>query len=269
MRPSIIILLLTLSLAGCLDQRAWFQKFIPKDEDSFARRFIEAIQLGQYDTTDTMIDSSVKAEFTRNNLEQMQKYLNRGSPLAIETVGVNTVVEGNRTRSYLTYQIQFPESWMLGEMVVDKVDGNLSVLGAHFKTIPASLSEINGFTFKNKSLGHYIYFVFQLLLLLFIIYVVIIVIKSKIKRRWLWAIVTLIGICQLSMNWSTGDVYFQPINIRIPIVGANKAGLYAPWILYCNIPIGAIIFLVRRRKLRSNNIQRIVGSDMEDPLSSS
>lgn len=265
-RRQIIIFGLVVLFAGC-DTHAWLQQFVPKEEDSFARGFIDWIRQGQYAASEEMVDPNVRPEFTRDAFEQMRLFLNRGDPLSVETVGYQKLAQDIGYRSSLTYQIQFSDSWILGEVVIEKTDSKLSVLGIHFEPLAASLAKSNGFTFENKSPGHVAFLVVQLLLIGFSICVAVLAWKSNIKRKWLWIIVTLVGIVQVNLNWTSGELDFRIIDVRIPVASAMKMGPYAPWILSFELPMGAILFLVKRKRLEQNYYPRIEESGADIPPS--
>jgi hypothetical protein len=84
---------------------------------------------------------------------------------------------------------------------------------------------------------------------LFSLYVFLLCIKTRMgKKKWLWLIFIVLGIGKLGVNWTTGQVLFTPLAIQLPPAGAN-AQLYGPWLVYVSIPLGAIIFLIMRKKL--------------------
>lgn len=250
----LIIVTSALLLAGCGGYKEWLQKFVPNDEDAFARRFIELVRVGRIDDAANMLDSGVRTADTPDGLAQIQQILNQGEPVNIEVVGINWVMQEGRTRSYLTYQIQFPKSWALASVIVDKAGSELFLLGIQLNPLEASLGEINAFTLTGKSLLHYLFLAIVIFIPLFLIYTVVLIIRSNVRRKWLWILFVFLGICQFSLNWTTGEFGFQPIYFHVPSVGLYRPGLYAPWFLFASLPIGAIIFLIKRKKLESRHL---------------
>jgi hypothetical protein len=39
------------------------------------------------------------------------------------------------------------------------------------------------------------------------------------KRKWLWSVISLLGVGQLSINWITGQSGFTPIPVLLPVAG--------------------------------------------------
>jgi len=118
-----------------------------------------------------------------------------------------------------------------------------------------SLKEINKFTFIGKSIRHYIVFGLALAIPIFILYVLVLCIRTPIvKRKWLWLLFVALGFVQLSLNWSDGSYSIQPISVALLGSGFFIAGPYAPVILNVAFPLGAVIFLFRRRSLLAPDV---------------
>ena len=73
--------------------------------------------------------------------------------------------------------------------------------------------------------------------------------RSQIRRRWLWILISLLGAPVTTMNWATGQVRTQALRIQLVNVGVVRPGANAPWFLSVAFPLGAFLFLSRRRKL--------------------
>src|SRR5436305_2927483 len=73
--------------------------------------------------------------------------------------------------------------------------------------------------------------------------------RSQIRRRWLWILISLLGTPVTTMNWATGQVRTQTLRIQLFNVAVLKPGPHAPWFLSVAFPLGAFLFLSRRKKL--------------------
>ncbi len=76
------------------------------------------------------------------------------------------------------------------------------------------------------------------------------------KRKWVWAIVSLVGIPVFVMNWSTG-AWTTVLSLGLINTGVTK-GLSPvdPWVIKFQLPLGAIVTLLqllRRRATRDQN----------------
>ena len=117
-----------------------------------------------------------------------------------------------------------------------------------------SLEEANRFTFEGKGPIHYIVFALTVAVPLFIVYALVLCFKTPIARRkWLWLLFVALGFFQLTLNWTDGAFGIQPISFALLGAGFVRAGPYMPFIFNVTIPIGAIVFLARRRSLAARS----------------
>jgi hypothetical protein len=66
--------------------------------------------------------------------------------------------------------------------------------------------------------------------------------------EWLWMIFILIGIGRFPVNWTTGQWTFSPFYFLL--FGAGSfAQPYSAWLVSVAVPLGAILFLFRRKRL--------------------
>ena len=73
--------------------------------------------------------------------------------------------------------------------------------------------------------------------------------RSRIRRRWLWILISLLGAPVTTMNWATGQLRTQTLRIQLVNVGVVRPGPNAPWFLSVAFPLGAFLFVSRRKKL--------------------
>jgi hypothetical protein len=98
------------------------------------------------------------------------------------------------------------------------------------------------------------------------------------RRKWLWIIFILIGFGKLSLNWTTGQILFNPLSFYVQLfsVAVIKHGPYAPWIFSISIPLGAIIFFLKKilivtepASTEQGNAQSTLLTDIPDESSQS
>ncbi len=251
-----VLVVIGLLLAGC-DQKALLQKFVPKDDDAFARRFLDAVRAGDYSVADQMLDASLRGEKSASGFHDLNGVLAHGEPISVEVIGsnvfTNASTQGTTRTTNLSYQIHFPDSWAAGNVVVGHPSGAMSVLGSHFQPIPDSLESLNRFTFAGKSFVHYLVFAACIAVPAFILVTLVVCIRSRIRRKWLWIIFILLGFVQFRFDWSSGQFAVQLISFALFGASFFRTSPYAPWILGFAIPVGAILFLLLRRRLLIDN----------------
>jgi hypothetical protein len=253
---SALIAAISLLFLGCFNEKAMIQKFAPKDDDEFARHFIDLIRQARYEEADPMLDPTVAAQARATGLSQLHGVVDHGDPIAVELVGANVGFfkpwDGlaSKRKSNLTYQLQFQNAWAVAAFVVETGPTGRHISGANFQPVGDSLQALNRFTFKNKSAAHYLFFFACILIPLFIIATIVVCFQSRVRRRWLWVIFILLGIMQFQLNWTTGQTAVQPISVLMLGASFFRASSYAPIVFSFGIPVGAIIFLALRPWLR-------------------
>jgi hypothetical protein len=262
-----------LMLSGCLNEKALIQKFAPKEDDEFARHFIDLIRQGRYEEANPMLDAAVAAKAGTTAFSQLHQVVDHGDPIAVELVGANIGFfkpwdgSNSKRQSNLTYQLQFQNAWALAAFVIETDPTGQHISGANFQPLTDSLQVLNRFTFQNKSAIHYLFFFACILIPLFIVAVIVLCFRSRVRRRWLWIIFILFGIMQFQLNWTTGQFVLRPISVMLLGASFFRASSYAPIVLSFGIPIGAMIFLVVRRRLRRKDEPPPVTTATASPLS--
>ena len=249
LRMFVILLCSLIPVIGCGDPQALFDKFAPKEADRFARGYIELVRGKNFDQAIELLDEQVRNQPVRSQIEEVAKFLDKGNPTSVELVGFNVFKNPKETQNNLTYQLQFTDSWLLASVVVREMGDKQYILGFHVNPIPSSLKEMNAFTLNSKTLLHYGVLGLTIAIPIFIAYTLILCARTRIKRKWLWIIFILLGIGTLSINWTTGELRFQLISFLLLGAGVFKPGLYGPWSLSIAFPLGAVLFLFKRRRL--------------------
>ena len=251
----IIIPAITILLSGCNPNeymRNMMDRMAPDEDEALAHEYLDALRSRDFDTATRLLDPQFNQPGIESNLTVVADVLDKGDVLSLELVGCNVFSTPQKRRSNLTYQYQFADGWVLAALTIDTVDDHQQVFGINVNPTPKSLGELNAFTFKDKSLKHYFMLVASIGIPLFILFVLVICIRTKVrKKKWLWIIFILLGLGKLGLNWSTGQILFNPFSFYFQLLGSGivKQGLYAPWIITISLPLGAILFLIRKDKL--------------------
>lgn len=239
-------------LAGC-DQQAMFEKFIKK-ESAIAKTILSQLSAKDYGAVEKQLDPSIKNASVQAALEQMAAMFPPGEPASINTVGANTSTLNGITTYNLTFEHEYSNAWLLTNVVLQRRNAQVTVLGLHVNPMKQSLKELNRFTFAGKGILHYIVFALAIAIPLFIVFTLVLCFKTPIaKRKWLWLLFVALGFVQLSLNWTDGTYGIQPISFALLGAGFFSAGPYAPIVFNIAFPLGAVIFLFKRRSLGATN----------------
>jgi hypothetical protein len=234
-------------LSGC-DQATLMKKMTPQEDEAITRRYVDDLRQNRFDQIEQDLDPGLKDSNMHGTLASMAAMFPALEPVSTKVVGFRSFL-GNVRRTEITLEYEFPQKWLLAEVVMQKSGGVTTIVGLHVTPIADSLENLNRFTLVGKGATQYAILSLAVLAPLFSLYVFVLCIKTRIgKKKWLWLIFIVLGIGKLVVNWTTGQVFFTPLAIQVPAAGAN-AQLYGPWLVYVSIPLGALIFLIMRKRL--------------------
>ena len=134
--------------------------------------------------------------------------------------------------------------------MVTTIEGETrKIAGAHFDSIPDSLEKLNELNLMNSSLIGLLVLLCVIAVPLFSLYVLVLCIRTPLKRKWPWILFILLGVMTLRLNWSTGGMSFQLLGVQLLGASFFRSGLVGPWIFGVSFPLGAVLFLIKRRRL--------------------
>lgn len=253
LKPFLVLAGLLALLSGC-DQQAMFEKFIPKEESAIAKKVLSQLAAKDYGAVEKQFDPSIKNTSVQAVLEQMAALLPSEEPKSINTVGASTSSVNDVTTYNLTFEYEYSHAWLLANVVLQRHDAQITVLGLHVNLMKQSLLELNRFAFAGKGVLHYVVFILAIAIPIFIVFALVLCFRTPIaKRKWLWLLFVACGFVQFSLNWTDGSYGIQPISFALLGAGFYSAGPYAPIILNIAFPLGAIVFLFKRRSLGTIN----------------
>jgi hypothetical protein len=243
-----LALLLMLALLGC-DRSSMMEKMIPEQDVSVATHYAEAIRRGEYETVEQNADPSIAGPDLDSTLANLTAIFPGPSeePTSIKPVAMSFSRKANAAmNTSITLEYEFPEEWVLAEVTTQKVDGRITITGIHVQAIPESIESLNGFTFVNRGVSQYAMLILAIAAPLLVLYAFVLCFKARLGRsKWLWLVFILVGVGKLTVNWTTGQLFFTPLAIQLIPSGIYALG-YAPWMIYISLPIGAIAFLFYR-----------------------
>jgi hypothetical protein len=245
---SIAIIYLML-LVGC-DKATLMKKWTPPEDEAAARGYVDLLRHQKFDQIEGSLDRSISGPSMRDTLSTMAGMFPAQEPMSIKVVGATVLRSTDSTTTSITVEYEFPDNeWVLANVVMKKSAGITSIVGFHVKPTSDSQEYLNRFTFTGKGSSQYIFLLLSLLSIAFSVYVCVLCAGTKIRKgKWLWLIATLIGVGRFGVDWTTGQVFMNPIWVQIPPAGAS-APLYGAWFVYTALPLGAILFLSFRKDI--------------------
>ena len=236
-------------LFGC-DQATLMKKFTPPEDESTARSYFDQLRTGNFDQIASDLDTSLADSNVRDKLSEMASIIPAETPISVKVVGAHIFRGKEGSTTSITLEYQFPSKWLLVEVTTRKDGGVSTIVGFHVAPESDSLENLNRFTLVGKSAIQYLILTLAIGSLAFSFYVLVLCIRTKdVNRKWLWMLFILAGVEKVAVNWNTGQMTFGFLAINVPSATASH-DLYGPWTIGVCLPLGAILFLHRQRKLK-------------------
>lgn len=240
-------------LAGCDSTQDIIESFAGETLD-IAKERINEFRTGDREELLSILTPELGEKLNTENVEKIRSYFPEAEAEAINLVTYKYTLissEGaGQGSSEVLLQYAYQDYWLLvGTVLVPDIDGTLLIAGLHVEPLRANLRDIHAFTFSGKSILHYLVYEMFVIVPLFIIATLFFCWRTPIPRRkWLWIIFIIFGLTSISFNWTSGQYSFVPLGFVLFGSAFFRGSLYTPLILQTSIPVGAILFWIRRRK---------------------
>jgi hypothetical protein len=234
-----------LMLSGC-GLQGWMNAVIPQKEAAIGQGYIDDIRHQNFAPIEATFDPAYKGEGLRSGLQKMAGFFPKDDAKSVKTVGSNTVTFNGQTTYNFTYEYEFPHAWVLGHIYYKRSGNDIVIERMDVYPLRASLEEINAFTLRGKTPFQIGFLALAAFLAIFTIGTAIIAIRTPIpKRKWLWVVFTLLGFVQISLNWTTDELNYNPISFLLLSAGFVQQ-FYGPLLIQIAFPLGAVIFWLKR-----------------------
>lgn len=242
------LLLIVASVAAC-SQTQMLDRVSTAQERAVAERAIQGIQRADATDLDGIVDAGLRQEL-RSAIPALQQQLADNGTLKLVDARFETQFGQPSVRTTeLTYSVDSPDEHS-AVLVVLRTIGNEKpvVIGMHAQQLKEQVGWYSGFGLFGKSVAHYLMLATVAAALIVTVASVIRVWRSgRFKRRWIWTIGCLIGVGQLSIDWATGQLSFNPIFLKLLSASVMKPSLFASWFVAVGLPIVALYVLMARR----------------------
>lgn len=234
-------------LCGC-DQKKLMESLVPKEDISVAQQYMEFLRTHNFQAIKNDLDPSLLNDPSLDeDMAHTASFLPEDEPLSSKVVGFHVQKSAEGTDRHVTLEYHFPDRRILANVATRTSPSGLAVIGLEVNVLPDSLENIHRFTFSNKPPVCYAVLPFLLLIPLLIFYTLVKCILDKPRRRWLWVLFIIFGIGSLSVNWTTTEPSFDLLSFQLFGAGVFSE-LYGPWVFSVSLPVGAVVYLLYRRK---------------------
>lgn len=245
----LIVVVLMLALAGCNSQ-ALVDRLAPKEDVAFAERYFAALSSGDQEEVDKSMDPALLTAENRARLDGLVALIPPGSPRSTRLIASNVfVAKGDRTVS-LSFEYEYESSWLVWNAVLfHPGDAATWVRGIHLQPNAESQVAVNAFRLRGKSAVHWAVLTVVVACPIFVLWSLVVAARTPIaEKKWLWLMFIAVGLVRLSFNWTTGQWGVMLFGVQLLGSGFFTAGPAAPVLLQTSLPIGAIVFWVKRKR---------------------
>jgi hypothetical protein len=221
----------------------------PGDALDFAKSYIALFRARDFAEIEKRTAPSSANQQFRTNIEKMAAMVPNEDPKNITVIGWNKfMTDGKLVSVRASFEYEFSSTWLVVTITLAKKGDGFLVAGANFTPHKDSLQNLTKFTLSNKPLGSYLFLIYAAALPFFMIFAAILAIQTPIpKWKWLWVAFTLFGFFQTTLNWTTGEFAVKFLSFQF-LGSGYAADTYSPVLITASLPLGAIIFLQRRRQ---------------------
>jgi hypothetical protein len=250
-------------IASCNEERL-MRWTTPRESVATAQGYVDLLRQNQLGQIERDLNENITGPDTHASLIKMASLLPQETPRSIKVAGFHIYRNSISTTRDTMLEYEFSKEWILVELVMETSNGATSISGFHVTVIDDSLEHRNRFTLLGKGSRQYIVLLLGAVSLLISGWAVVLCARTKIeKHKWLWVILTLLGVGKLSVDWTTGETLSSLISVQVPTLSAFAA-LYGAWVVSAAFPLGGIIFLILlRRRYFEPKPQVVVVEPME------
>jgi hypothetical protein len=244
-----LALVLSLASLAC-DQRSAFEAMVPKDDAAFAIETLAYLQRGHFPAAENRISEQARTPALRSQMERLAAVLGTQAAQDVHVIGFSSnTVNGATTYTNVVLEYRFAQRWLVVTVAMHRSGAVRAIDGVQARPTTGPQEFLNRFTLAGKTVGHYVVLVWTIVTPVLIGATLLLLLRTPVPRlKWLWALFVAVGVGQLSLDWTTGDIRLVPLQATLFGSGFLKAGPYSPVVLLTSLPVGAIVFLLLRRR---------------------
>lgn len=246
-------------------------------EDNVTQTFSKVLNIVSQGDSDALSEAAIP-EFSM--IENYQEIISQVLSATGDPRGATLIYAENRKSDrtpdaidiyYAIYEYKNGDNFDILELALQDVDGKCCYLRhINIKKNKYRSETYHNFNSHEFSLKRLLFITLMVGTVLSILFAIVMIIKDKdLKYKWLWVIFAILGTYGLTFNWTTEDIAPNFISmqngggvrfsfIKFNLLGGSftRLGLFQPWIFDWGFPLGAAVYLVRRRvQRRKGNLE--------------
>lgn len=240
-----LILIFAISLVSCDDNEELKEK---------TEIMVNALINNNFDKAFNMVSGITTKENFQPTFTELSNYVDGVKSYELKQIGFKSQTQNGITATLATYLMTTnAKTYVVEAQQRSDVEG---LYGFHILE-----SQINSdgimcgtlLTMKGANVLQWIFLIVSFIELAFVIIVLIDAIKQKFDRKAIWIVLILLGTVSLTLNISNSGINFN-LGAIISLINSTALIRYATGQMAIRImvPIGAIIYLIKRKSLINN-----------------
>jgi hypothetical protein len=196
-----------------------------------------------------------------------------GYPTSSQVVGVHVHQDKSSQdivwNTSILIEYSLPNRFLLLTAAIQSRNGVIQLEGVHLNKMDESMERLARFKWTGQDFVHYLVLTVCILVPLLILVALALCIRTPIpKRKWLWVVFILFGLFRFYFNWNDGTFEFMMhqgangktfefISFQFLGSGFYQNGAFGPWILASSLPLGALVFLYKRKQWHSETLSTL------------
>lgn len=242
MRRVVWVIFLLLTAAACQAAKP------DPGAETVTRAFYDDLRQGHDESLQSLMPPQLRTPATLANLLRLRPLIPPGDPMASKVVAAAVArAPQAQAAEVVAIEYDYPGRVVLLTADLRRPDGarDWQVVAVQLKAQTDAELARNRFTLSGKTplqLGFLAYAV--LVPLLMLASVIKVAATPGLPHKWLWVVLSFIGVCSLHMDWTSGAL---AVNwYALEVVGSGAAhgpSRFDPWVLSATLPLGALLIL--------------------------
>ena len=247
----VLSFVVALILMGGCSWDSSLSRFVRKDDDAFARAYFDSVRTGRIDYALAAFGPRADSlPGARDSLVRLASILPTGPLDSVHVIGANRFTSPTVDESSLTYEYHSMQGWGVVAIAIVGPPNARLIQAIRANRLTESLEQSNAFTLRGKSAGHCLMLLMLMVCLGSAVWVAALALRTKMKRRWAWALLALLGAGTVMFNWTTGQVGFVLLKFLLLDAALGRTAPAGPWVLQAAFPVGAIMTWRRVQQAR-------------------
>jgi hypothetical protein len=242
---------LIICLTAC-DDHSTLSKVANSEDVVVAKRYAEALRGNHSDYIVEHLHPSLSKRDAIASLTQAAALFPAADPLAVTLVGFSKKTIGNVAHIGTYFEYSYPSSWVLVRIAFDSQSSNIVLTTVAAAQLREPLLKSTALTFAHLSPVGLAAIGLALANLLFTVLTFAFTWRAPIPRwRILWRVFVLFGAGSIAIDTYSGAWASHLLHFAIPASNYTKE-IYQPLVINLYLPLGAILYWVKRQRWRRN-----------------